>query len=342
MIAPIILAHTQANALSDTAYTGIISAYNIGAIQHTVTQNAFKSFSFQNTHSFKQQPKKEIIPSDPSVYGKPLTYGEYNEDGLAGRSGGDTISASLSNVWIDWQHLADKVNFDEISTLKTDTDIIMAGMSSTPSGTTHKKHNWGTYVGYVGGDQSNPDIQIDNHGGFFGIYNGLFVNDFTLKTTVNGGVFDISAHDNNFTNFWIGAATNASYDITLDKTFILRPSLQVGYTWIQTKDYTLTSGDIITNQNLNLIQITPEIQAIKHIGNGWFGQADVKYVMSFDNNPDTHINNVKLHGLSLDNYFEYSISVGTNVSDTNISATIGRHDGGIYGWFGGLNIKYVF
>ena len=342
-ITPIILACTTSYATTHHAYTNMISAHNITTIQHTITQNAIKSFDLQNTHAFKNIKQQKT----PSLYGSVPTYGEYNEDGTIGRNGGDDHSKELANIWGDWQHTGNKVKFNQLSAIKTDTDIIMAGLASAKSENLPARYNWGTYIGYINGNQSGDNLEIENQGGFFGIYNGLFLNSFTLKTTINAGALDIysstdTIHNDNFTNFWFGAATNASYDIILDNTFILRPVLHVGYTWIQSKDYISQSGNNITNQNFNSFEITPEIQAIKHIGNGWFGQASLKYSINLSNHADTYIDKTKLQSLSDLKFAEYSISIGKNIANTNISATIGRHDGDIYGWFGGANIKYLF
>lgn len=343
VITPLIVACTGAHATIHHAHTNAITAHNIGIIQHNITQNAIKSFNLQNTHAFKQNKHENYS----SLYGTNQTYGEYNEDGTIGHNGGDNHSKELANTWLDWQHTGDKVKYDNIKPIKTDTDIIMAGLASAKSKNHPTQYNWGTYIGYINSNQSVDSIEIKNQGGFFGIYNGLFVNNFTLKTTMNAGALDTYTstdiiNDDNITNFWIGAATNASYDIILDSTFILRPVLHIGYTWFQSKDYISKSGEHITNQNFNLFEITPEIQAIKHIGNGWFGQASFKYSTNLSNHANTYINETKLTNLSDLRFTEYSISIGKNIANTNLSATIGRHDGDIYGWFGGANIKYLF
>jgi hypothetical protein len=39
---------------------------------------------------------------------------------------------------------------------------------------------------------------------------------------------------------------------------------------------------------------------------------------------------------------EYGITLEKNVSNLNLSATIGRRDGARDGWIGGINVKYVF
>ena len=100
--------------------------------------------------------------------------------------------------------------------------------------------------------------------------------------------------------------------------------------------------DEINNKNFNIFEFSPELQAIKHIANNWFGKMNVKYVMTFADNGDTIINNINTINLNNTKYFEYAISIEKTFYNTNIHATVGRQDGDLYGWFGNINIKYLF
>ena len=206
-------------------------------------------------------------------------------------------------------------------------------------------HKWGINTGYTNSELNN-NIKIDSHGGFVGIFNGFKYDNITLNTNISTG-----AHDNttdcvfgsdNFTNFWINGAANLSYNLMLDNTFSLYPAINAQYTWITAEDYTSISGDTLDTQNHRIFILSPEIKAIKHINDGWYGTANIAYIMMHATNNNTTINNTSTINLNDTKHFEYSIGISKQFYNTNIDITIGRQDGDIYGWFGNINIKYIF
>ena len=340
----IILAYsTHASANTHHAYTNTVSAHNINTIQRSIITTSFNSFRQTATPNTTKQTKD----TSTNIYGQMPTYGEYNDDGSMGRSGGDTAHKTmLANIWLTGTRVDDTLKFDEHDPFESQLDIISAGITGNQSNIGHTFHNWGLYTGYITGDQENKSINIDEQGGFFGIYNGFFTQKFNLATTINGGAID-NANDfalgtDGYTNFWMGGAIQMSYDIALDKIFIIRPALYTGYTWIKSNDYTSVSNDKISNDTFHFFEISPEIKAIKNIGNGWTGAINAKYIITLTDGGNTYINNTKLTKLDTGNFFEYGLSVEKQFKKTTMSANIGRRDGFRYGWFGGLDIKYAF
>lgn len=343
--------YAHANQTTYHAYANTISAHNISTLQHNITQNAINGFSLQNHNTFN--PHTDTNTQNPHnlyghapIYGSELIYGEFNDDGTMGRSGGDTQIAALSDIWLNWQHADNKTKFNKHNPIKNKSDLIIAGLAGKQSPLGVFTHNWGIHTGYTHSTHYNNDINIDSKGGFLGFFNGFYYNKLSINTNLTSGVFSNSADNtldsDNFTNFWLSGAINTSYDLVLDSTFVLRPAINTEYTWIKSENYTSVSGDKITNKNFNIIEISPEIQAIKNISNDWFGKMNVKYVMTFTTGGDTTINTTNKINLNDTKYFEYGISVGKNIHSTNIHATIGRQDGDMYGWFGNINIKYLF
>jgi hypothetical protein len=104
----------------------------------------------------------------------------------------------------------------------------------------------------------------------------------------------------------------------------------------------LQTAGIAAMMKDNGVTLSISEQAIKHIANNWFGKLNIKYVMTFTNNDDTIINNIDTLNLNNTDYFEYSISIEKTFYNTNVHATVGHQDGDIYGWFGNINIKYLF
>ncbi len=342
-----ICTYAHANQPTHHAYTNTIIAHNISNIQHSITQNTFNAFAIysnkKNTKS-SQKNSPDLYGHAP-IYGSELMYGEFNDDGTMGRNGGDTPIATLSNIWLNWQHTDNKIKFDNHSPIKNRNDLIIAGLSGNTTYIGPVEHNWGINTGYTNSELYN-NLHIDSNGGFLGIYNGFKYNQLITKTHISAGASDNTADSifgsDSFTNFWFSSTISTSYTIALDKTFSLQPVLGAEYTWIKSKDYTSVSGDTIKNDNFNIFKVTPGFHAIKHIANEWYGTMNLLYIMTFANGGDITLNNTDISNLNNTKHFEYGISITKNIYNTNIHATIGRQDGDIYGWFGNINIKYIF
>lgn len=349
-----IICLVASNAYASHFYTNAISAHNIASFQHTIAQTAFSSFDGPMSRAiFKKAGLKKHQFEDPAttyghapMYGTMSIYGEYNDDG---RSGGDNINArqTISNAWISWQHVGNDTEFDEITRINSEYDIYMGGLTSgkTKIGKSHTA--WGIYTGYLNSNSNaNDQFETDSQGGFFGIYNRFQNKRLNVSATINGGVIDnstdISFGTDETTNFWVGGLVNTTYNIIMDNTFTLQPNIQFGYTWIKSENYTSASNDVIKNNAYNMFELTPGISAIKHIGNNWFGEINVKHVMIFANDGDITVNGVAYETLNDHDFTEYSLSLEKAVGPIAFRANIGRRDGGHSGWMGGLNFKYLF
>ena len=348
---------TSAIAAPAHLYTNTVTTHNVATMQQTVIQNAFQSFAgFMSTNTHKRPQKYAPMPKeDPNatygraaIYGTAPLYGEFNDDGTYGRSGGDSINtnATLNSLWTNWRHTKDNVKFDEFDRIDSKSDVFTFGVAGGQSEFIGGLSKWGLYTGYIDATQTNSEFEIEETGGFFGIYNGNKFGKFGLYTTLNGGVLNNTVNTkfgtDEYTNMWAGAAVNATYDIALDSTFTIQPNLQIGYTWIDSDNYTSASGDTIRNDEIGIFQVTPMLRAIKHIGNNWYGSANIQHVMFFDNGTNTVIKKVEQNELNIGNYTEYGITLEKNISNLNLSATFGRRDGARDGWIGGVNVKYVF
>lgn len=344
-----------AHAFAPHTYANSITAHNIAALQHSITSTAIQSFDgsislalphrqYNGAHNTKTKASDEY--GRAPMYGTMSIYGEYNDDSRAGRSGGDTSNAALNSIWFNWQHLGDDVNFDNFPSLESEFNTFTMGLAGGRAKMGNGISEWGIYVGYVGGDLENKDMKINSHGGYFGVYNGFDLERFSISTTINGGAFSNSADTHfgtdDYSNFWVGGAINAKYDMILDSQTTLRPELHAGYTWIQSEDYTSASGAIIDNDAFSMFELTPGLRLIRHIGAEWYGSLNAKYVIFFANGGDMTVNDIKAHHLNETNFFEYSITLEKSVHNLNISGNIGRHEGPRDGWIGGLNIKYIF
>lgn len=345
-------------------YANAITANNIAVMQHSIISTAMGASDrmaasvLRPEEIFKQQAAKKTQQKvDPAsiygrapMYGTAPMYGEYNDDGSIGRSGGDN-APTLGHAWFAWQHFGNDTKFQDIHVLESDLELAMIGLAGDKLQTEYGMSEWGLFTGYIGGDQTQQDLTINEDGGYFGAYKKLTAGRAAISFALNSGVLsnnidaiasDKTALTDDFTNIWAGGGFSAAYTIPMDDSFIFRPSIYAGYTWIKSDCYTASSGDVIKNKDFHMFEISPAIRFIKHIGNGWFGAMHAKYVMIFDNGGETKVNGTELSTLESDHFTEYGLALEKTIDRFNITANVGRRDGGHTGWVGGLNLKYIF
>lgn len=337
-------------------YANGITVRNIVTMQHSIATNTIQTFEGTMAAALGSRARFDTFGSKESgekygkmpQYGQMPTYGEYNDDGTAtqhGRSGGDSALPTFNSMWANWQHFDEGVKFDGLSKIDTDYDLVTVGLAGGHVQLGRGISQWGLYGGYAGSTQENQLIDIDENGGYMGVYSGYSIDNFNLSASANVGAMfsdsDFMQKSYNYSNAWAGAAIHGAYNIAIDDTLTLQPGLYAGYTWVKSDDYILDTFDV-TNSNLNSFEITPEIRAIKHIGAGWFGTVNARYVFAWENGGKITANNVHMADLDSDNYAEYGIGLEKSIDRFNISLHVGRRDGGRNGWNGGTSFKYIF
>ena len=343
-------------------YANTFSANNITAFQHSIMTNAMQTFEGTAAAALGGRAKlvKHTTKDDAKyLYGGPHLYGEYSEEETAannlqkGRNGGDNIKNEnidprpvLNSTWVTWQHNDDEVKFKGYDELDTNTDLIMLALAGGEAQRGIGISEWGVFSGYIGGNQANDFINIDEQGGFFGIYSGYNIQQFNFSFAANFGALYNNAENmcgnDEYANMWTGAALNATYNIELDDSFTLQPGIYAGYTWIGSANYISASTDTVANQNFNLFEIAPEFRAIKHIGKGWFGSLNFKYAFMMGHGGEVFVNGIQQEDLDTRDYAEYGIGIEKSIDRFNVALNINRRDGGRTGWAGGFNLKYIF
>lgn len=344
-------------------YANAISANNIAVMQHSIMTNAMQTFegsaaaALGNRAKLTMQPAPRDSKNSPDLYGRmPMygtmhLYGEYGEEGIhtptKGRNGGDDYTRPVVNsIWLNWAHYGDDAKFRHYDRLDSDYDVVMLGLSGGEAQWGAGISEWGLYGGYVGGNQTNDFVDIEENGGYWGLYSGYNIGNFNLSISANGGALynrdETKFGTDEYANMWAGGAARAAYNIALDDTFTLQPSIYAGYTWIKSANYVSVSGEKIANKNFNIFEITPAMRAIKHLGKGWFGFIGIKYVFESDNGGDVIVNGTKLSKLDSENYSEYGVGIEKSIDRFNLMLHLDRRDGGRTGFSGGLNLKYIF
>ena len=352
-------------AAAPHAYANSISAHNIGAMQHTIMTNAIHTF--EGTASAALGTRSNILmPGDKDateqtlkknpadeyghlpLYGTMHLYGEYGDDGsVYGHNGGDMVSRpTINSMWLNWQHVDDNASFDNFETTDSDYDVITFGISGGDVQMGTGITDWGMFGGYVGGTQDNSAINIDENGGYVGLYGGYTLGGFNISLAADAGaLYNRATHGagtDEYANMFVGGAINATYNIALDATFTLQPGVYAGYTWVKSANYMSMDGTAIANNNLNLFEVAPGARAIKHIGSGWFGFIGAKYVFNFEHGGDATAAGARLANLESANYSEYGLGLEKSIDRFYMSIKLGRRDGGRTGWTWGTSLKYMF
>ena len=339
-ISAIIMALTHTNVFSQelSVHTNTIIGQNIKTVTHNINNNIFNTISQPRFYRPNPQQKTPV-----DMYGSMPIYGEYNNT-ISGHNGGDTTNNAQN--WIFWQNTNNKTSFNNSTTIDNQSNTLIAGFAGATTKINNIENTFGLYTGYTGGAQENKYIDIDEHGGIFGIFNSTNINNTNIIATINAGIMDSDTKSINgtdkTTNTWIDGAAKITHNIFLNNNTILRPGLYTEYLWIKSDNYTSCSGAIINNENLHKFEITPELSLITHITDNWTTSINAKYIIHLDNSSSTTVDTIKIKQLDTGNYFEYGLSITKSIQNFNFGAYINRQDGETYGWSGGLNFKYTF
>lgn len=170
------------------------------------------------------------------------------------------------------------------------------------------------FVGYNGSHQSYNGNSIYQNGGTLGATGTLYKNNFFTGITASTGAGTGSANTmygtDNFTMLSAGIASKSGYNWEIQEgKFILQPTLYLGYTFVNTFDYTNAAGVKINSDPLHALQIIPGITGIGNLKNGW--QPYVSVNMVFNAMDKTHFkaNDISLPQLSVKPYIQYGAGV---------------------------------
>lgn len=328
---------------ADLAYNAnSIAAHNIMAVQHTIVNRATVLPVRENTPA-----KADDTTKDSDDYGEMVYYGEYGDDTgilpLVGRNGGDNSNAYIG---ADWQHIDDKVKFKSYPHMDTNLDFGIIEFGNNYETLYGRPLDLKFFGGYVGGRTKNDAVRIGQDGGFVGILAHQGIDNLDINVVGNFGLMVNDVRElpttDDFNNIWASINLGLAYNFVVDEYVVIRPNVRGGYMWIYSPNYELKNGENINNKNFAVFELTPGVEFDANIGNGWLIGAHGAYVMNFTNGGETYVAYSRIEKIKIDDYFEYGIKIEKHMGDLNFGLNVGRHDGGRTGWFGGVNIKYLF
>ena len=174
--------------------------------------------------------------------------------------------------------------------------------------------NFGVYAGYNGSHQAYHGNSIYQNGATLGLVGMAFKKDFFIGTTIN--VSDNLADASNmygkddFNMLMSGAALKGGYNWQLaEGKFVIQPSFQTSYSFVNTFDYTNAAGVRVHNDSLHAIQLEPQIKFIGNLKNGWQPYAHLSGVWNILDKADVRANDVTLPEISVKPYARYGFGI---------------------------------
>lgn len=183
---------------------------------------------------------------------------------------------------------------------------------------TKLKHNWymlyGTYIGYNGSHQAYSGNSIYNNGGLLGLnavfYKGKFFSAWTANVGANSAEANTNYGRDDFAMLTTGIAQKSGYNLELlEKRLIIQPSILTSYSFINTFNYTTTSGAQINTKPLNALHIEPGIKIIGNFKNYLQPYISVSMAWNLIDNAQFKANDITLTNLSVKPYVQYGLGI---------------------------------
>jgi len=170
------------------------------------------------------------------------------------------------------------------------------------------------FVGYNGSHQSYNGISMNQQGGTLGvtgtIYKGNFFTGLTASAGASAGEAYTAYGQDNFAMMTAGIANKTGYNWEIkDGAVIIQPSLFLGYTFVNTFDYTNAAGVRMDSDPLHAIQVIPGVRIIGNLKNGWQPYAGVDMVWNIIDKTNVMANDVRLPQLSVKPYVQYGVGL---------------------------------
>lgn len=204
------------------------------------------------------------------------------------------------------------------------TSIGYGMLAGGDSGIVSLKRGWdavySAYIGYNGSHQSYSNVGIDQNGGVLGIGAMFFRDKFFGGLTANVGANVANATnkfgEEDFTTLASSVAGKIGYNLEfLEGKLILQPNFMMSYTFVNTFDYTNSSGYEISSDPIHAIQIVPGIKLIGNLKKSWQPYLSLQMVWNAMDKTHFRANEVSLPQMSIDPYFQYGLGLQKKIGD---------------------------
>ena len=226
-----------------------------------------------------------------------------------------TFPEQRNGIWFKPYTIFEKVP------LKNGPDVSNVGYGSLVGGESalrQLKKGWynlyGAYISYNGSHQAFNGNSIYNNGGLIGADTAFYKGNFFSLWTANVGATASEAQTafgrDNFAILNTGIAEKTGYNIEIfERRLIIQPSLLMSYTFVNTFDYTTSSGVDMNADPLHAIHIEPQIKLIGNCKNYIQPYISVSMVWNIIDDTKFKANDVFLPELSIKPYVQYGIGI---------------------------------
>ena len=314
-------------ASATSIYSNNISALNINMLTDT-----FASYTHNGENLSDNFVKK-------TLYGTMTRFDEYGDDGttLKNTQFIDNESDFLfKNVWADVKHINGPAHYEHISS-RARFNLVTLGVTTKSVNLKYGDIYFGAFGGYINSDFSD----IDSYGNVGGVFANYKFQKLDTTMLINIGSLNNDSNNTDFNNSWTNLGIDSSLKFNIDKTFLIKPSLYIGYTYVASDDL-YKSGDLVWSKDYNFLNIAPSVQFIKEIVPDWYGAFSAKYMAHFGGNNDIHIAGITKDGINTDNYFDIGLDIDHNFQQFVFGGKIHKQIGGFDSWSASLNVKYIF
>lgn len=190
------------------------------------------------------------------------------------------------------------------------------------------------YIAYQGSHQSYLGNSIYQNGGTLGFTGTLYKGNFFTGLTAGVGMSIAEAstmfgHDD-FSMLMTGVASKSGYNFEFKEgKYIIQPSLQLSYTFVNTFDYTNNAGVRMNSDAMHAFQILPSVRFIMNTKSGWQPYLTAGMNWNIINNSSFMANNTALPDMSVKPYVQYGVGVQKTMEDrlTAFLQVVLRHGG---------------
>ena len=269
-------------------------------------QNAAFSYAFAHADSFMPLPSAERFAMRSSNQYAVTSY--------------NSLSMQMNDLHRAGIWVRPYASFESIQ-LKNGPDVDTTSYGTLVGGDSSFKelrNGWGTvftgYAGYNGSSQHYNGVNTYQNGGLLGATQTFYKGNFFTALTASVGASAGESHNmygkDDFAMLMAGVASKSGYNLEFKEgKYIIQPSLQLAYTFINTFDYRTAGGVHIDSDPLHAIQINPNIKFIGNFKNGWQPYASVGMVWNVMDDTNVRANNVQLPEMSVKPYVEYGVGV---------------------------------
>lgn len=205
------------------------------------------------------------------------------------------------------------------------SNVGYGGLIGGESGLIDIKRGWkflyGGYASYNGSHQAYDGIGIYNNGGLVGLDAAFYKGNFFTLWSANVGANCAKTHtdfgSDNFTMLNTSVAQKSGFNFEFfDNKFIFQPSVMTSYAFVNTFDYTSSSGVYMDSKPLNAIHIEPQIKLIGNFKNYLQPYFAVSFAWNIIDDTRFSANDVYLPELSVKPYVRYGLGVQKRIGDT--------------------------